>query len=140
VQPVHRPCLCCLQYTSRHARGIFDPNGKLAAVVAGQPNDPDWQLAVRDISTLLKRAGPKCLFQKHRRGKFGTLLQGFLYGGGQTVCKGATLYTDFSKHISEQEPTPISQHTKTNASHMSAVVRSKSMRRLGSFVAGLSQS
>ncbi|PBK79337.1 hypothetical protein ARMGADRAFT_857363, partial [Armillaria gallica] len=67
---------------------ITDHDGHVIAMLAGQPNDPNWNEVHEEAYESLEWLWKECKFSeeqcKHRHGKFGTLSVGISYGGGQT--------------------------------------------------------
>lgn len=70
------------------ATPIVDQQGRVIAVLAGHPDDPDWDSVHNEAAEALETLRPKCKLaqeqRKHRRGRFGALSYGISYGGGQT--------------------------------------------------------
>ncbi|TRM55185.1 hypothetical protein BD626DRAFT_420029, partial [Schizophyllum amplum] len=68
--------------------GIVSPDGRTFAVLAGKPQDPDWDHVAEDLAENIAVAAEHITFPAaatdHRRGKFGAQAQGVSHGGGQT--------------------------------------------------------
>ncbi|KAJ7737112.1 hypothetical protein B0H16DRAFT_1326103, partial [Mycena metata] len=68
---------------------IFDANGRIIAVLAGQPRDPHYAAAARAAFRAIMDAGAEARFpadmRRHRRGLFAALNVGLSYGKGQKV-------------------------------------------------------
>ncbi|KAJ7033781.1 hypothetical protein C8F04DRAFT_1260512 [Mycena alexandri] len=68
-------------------RPIFDANGRIIAVLAGQPRHPEYAAAARAAFCAIMDAGADARFpadmRKHRRGLFAALKVGLSYGKGQ---------------------------------------------------------
>ncbi len=75
--------------TPREAIPVADDEGRVITVLAGQPEDPDWESVHTSASDLLEQSRGKCTFSqkqwKHRRGCYSALSVGISFGGGQTV-------------------------------------------------------
>jgi hypothetical protein len=74
---------------NRKTTPLTDDKGRIFAVLAGHPDDPDWTSIHEDAADAMKRAREGLDFElkqtQHRRGKFAALSCGPSYGGGQTV-------------------------------------------------------
>ncbi|KAK0220574.1 hypothetical protein IW262DRAFT_1272699 [Armillaria fumosa] len=81
--------------TRREAIPVADDEGHVIAVLAGQPEDPNWESVHTSVSDLLDQSRGKCTFsrkqRKHCRSCYSALSVGISFGGGQTVCILATL-------------------------------------------------
>ena len=81
---IWRKFSCC-----RIERAIVDKDGRIIAILVGQPADPGWPSAHRSAHAALQAARKRCRFPKkstkHRRGDFPALSAGISYGGGQKV-------------------------------------------------------
>lgn len=72
---------------------VLDKEGRIIAVLVGQPEDPEWRVIVGDAAELMQeveRLGASMdLFTEkslhHRRGEFLAIPTGVSFGGGQTV-------------------------------------------------------
>lgn len=73
----------------RVVRAIVDKDGRIIAVLAGCPNDSNWESVHRSGHVALQSARKRCRFPKkakdHRRGSFPALSTGISFGGGQKV-------------------------------------------------------
>jgi len=75
---------------------LVDAEGRIFAVLAGQPVDENWPEVQQQGADCLEEARLQCNVSsygfKHRRGAFPTLRCGVSYGGGQTkpqnLCNG----------------------------------------------------
>lgn len=74
----------------RVVRAIVDKDGRVIAVLAGCPNDSNWESVHKSGHVALQSARKRCRFPKkarnHRRGNFPALSAGISFGGGQKVC------------------------------------------------------
>ncbi|KAK0227741.1 hypothetical protein IW262DRAFT_1264066, partial [Armillaria fumosa] len=72
----------------REAIPVTDDEGHVIAVLAGQPEDPNWESIHTSVSDLLDQSQGKCTFswkqRKHRHGCYSALSVGISFGGGQT--------------------------------------------------------
>ncbi|KAJ7898755.1 hypothetical protein B0H13DRAFT_2234274 [Mycena leptocephala] len=70
-------------------RPLADKNGRIFAVLAGQPCKDDYAAAVQRAFTAISQAGTEARFpasmRKHRRGLFAAINVGLSYGKGQKV-------------------------------------------------------
>ncbi|KAJ7232097.1 hypothetical protein C8J57DRAFT_1250748 [Mycena rebaudengoi] len=84
-----------------HARPIVDVHGRIIAVLAHQPSDPTYSLAVQRAFAAMSMEAATAqfpvTFSQHRRGHFPALNAGLLYGKGQTV----------PSHLDNHQYTPI---------------------------------
>jgi hypothetical protein len=80
--------VCCSK-----TRLILDKNGRIIAVLVGQPDDPHWKYVAIDATEVMQEverlgADTELFAEKtlhHRRGEFLALPAGVSFGGGQTV-------------------------------------------------------
>ncbi|KAI0665779.1 hypothetical protein C8Q78DRAFT_1072795 [Trametes maxima] len=70
-------------------REVLDGQGRVIAVLAGQPEDPSWSKVIEQANAAMRTARSKCTIDAahhvHRRGVFATLARGFSFGGGRKV-------------------------------------------------------
>ncbi|KAK0483110.1 hypothetical protein EDD18DRAFT_1043054, partial [Armillaria luteobubalina] len=70
-------------------RPIVDREGRIVAVMAGQPHDPSYSAACMEVHDAILREGAAANFCKpstsHRRGDFPAVNVGISYGKGQRV-------------------------------------------------------
>ncbi len=68
---------------------VVDQQGHVITVLAGHPDDPNWDNLHQDVADMLENFRAQCKFSddqcKHRCGRFPALSYGISYGGGQTV-------------------------------------------------------
>ncbi len=68
---------------------ITDKDGRVIAMIAGHPDDPDWDKLQEEAAKRLETLRKDCLLSSdqhvHRRGRFAALSCGISYGSGQTV-------------------------------------------------------
>ncbi|KAK0484267.1 hypothetical protein EDD18DRAFT_1083804 [Armillaria luteobubalina] len=73
--------------TCREVIPVANDEGRVITVLAGQPEDPDWESVHTLASALLDQSQGKCTFsrkqQKRRRGCYSALSVGISFGGGQ---------------------------------------------------------
>ncbi|KAJ7166568.1 hypothetical protein C8R43DRAFT_877950 [Mycena crocata] len=78
-----------IQWNGYDPRPLVDAQGRVFAVLAGQPRDPTYAAAAQRVYALLCREGAAAAFPtnmyKHRRGFFAAINVGLSYGKGQTV-------------------------------------------------------
>ncbi|KAK0495261.1 hypothetical protein EDD18DRAFT_1310019 [Armillaria luteobubalina] len=76
-----------VEETCREAIPIADDEGHVIAVLAGQPEDPNWESIHTLVSALLDQSRGECTFswkqQKHRCSRYLALSVGISFGGGQ---------------------------------------------------------
>ncbi|PBK63847.1 hypothetical protein ARMSODRAFT_893855, partial [Armillaria solidipes] len=67
---------------------VTDRDGRVIAVMAGQPDDPNWDHVQEEAAERMETSRKECKFspdqRAHRRGQFAALSYGISYGGGQT--------------------------------------------------------
>ncbi|KAJ7140729.1 hypothetical protein C8R44DRAFT_604232, partial [Mycena epipterygia] len=68
---------------------LVDSNGRIFAVLAGQPRDPKWDVSVAAVYRLMTEGGISAAFPremyKHRRGLFAAINVGLNYSKGQKI-------------------------------------------------------
>ncbi|KAJ7036311.1 hypothetical protein C8F04DRAFT_1210100 [Mycena alexandri] len=73
----------------RHPRPILDRYGRIVAVLAGQPDHPDYRAATNLAFAAMRNATNATRFpaamKKHRRGLFAAVNVGLSYGKGQSI-------------------------------------------------------
>lgn len=69
----------------REAVPITDKDGRVIAVLAGQPDDPGWDEVHQSAADSLDACRGKMKQGTHRRGRYPMLSSGISFGGGQTV-------------------------------------------------------
>ncbi|KAG2737102.1 hypothetical protein P692DRAFT_201733700, partial [Suillus brevipes Sb2] len=97
---------------------LLDKNKRIIGVLAGQPRDDDWELAVSRACAAMEDARSRCAFKvcdtQHRRGLYPCLAAGVSYGGGQQVPGNL-------------------QHSKTNQREIQALLSEPAIQRLAGF-------
>jgi hypothetical protein len=92
--PSHHTLLHCPVYQSCHRdpKLVVDSEGRIIAILLGQPDDPDWANVVKEAARALRRAcrsamraGIWCPGSSHRRGTYYSITSGVSFGGGQKV-------------------------------------------------------
>lgn len=75
---------------NRTSTPIVDNDGRVIAVLVGQPDDPDWHNVASAAYDALTDAASRLKFsskiKNHRRGRFPALNYGISHGGGTEVC------------------------------------------------------
>ncbi|KAK0429518.1 hypothetical protein EV421DRAFT_1745553 [Armillaria borealis] len=95
-----------LQYNFQHchwqghvATPIVDQQGHIISVLAGHPEDPDWDAVHEEAADTLENLCTQCKLsnnqRKHQRGCFGALSFRISYGGGQTSCSPSSTALPF---------------------------------------------
>ncbi|KAJ7113682.1 hypothetical protein C8R43DRAFT_1138530 [Mycena crocata] len=78
-----------VRWNGYDARPLIDAEGRIFAVLAGQPRDPTYAAAVARAYDTITREGDAARFpysmRHHRRGLFAAMNVGLSYGKGQTV-------------------------------------------------------
>ncbi|KAJ7080780.1 hypothetical protein B0H15DRAFT_953377 [Mycena belliarum] len=78
-----------LPWNGFDSRPLVDAQGRVFAVLVGQPRDTEWAAAVNDAYSAIDEEGTAADFpshmRKHRRGLFAALNVGISYGKGQRV-------------------------------------------------------
>ncbi|KAI9058718.1 hypothetical protein FKP32DRAFT_1680442 [Trametes sanguinea] len=68
---------------------LLDRDGRVIALLAGHPQDPQWGATVEAANCAMEEAYRDCTFTRedkvHRRGTFATLARGVSFGGGRTT-------------------------------------------------------
>lgn len=88
---VHHPSTLHLLKLMKHrdAMPIIDWEGRIIAVMAGHPDDPDWDNMHTEVADKLEISRKCCKLDKehwhHQHGIFTTLSNGISHGGGQMV-------------------------------------------------------
>ncbi|KJA14108.1 hypothetical protein HYPSUDRAFT_150797, partial [Hypholoma sublateritium FD-334 SS-4] len=104
--------------TSRVTRAIVDKDGRVIAVLAGRPDDPNWTSVHRSAHSALQLARRRCRFPKktrnHRRGSFPALSAGISFGGGQKLPGNL-------------------HHSKTNKKQLDRLLGHQSFKRIAGF-------
>ncbi|SJL18888.1 uncharacterized protein ARMOST_22490 [Armillaria ostoyae] len=75
------------QWLGRKVVPVTDKEGRVIAIMAGHPDDPNWDSVHMEAAERLNILGKQCTFTKdqkmHCRGRFGALSIGISFGGGQ---------------------------------------------------------
>ena len=100
--------------TCRTSVPILDSIGRLVAVLAGHPADPQWPHLHRQGAAALERLRsrcfiPKCRRKPHRRGAFVALQCGISHGGGQPAPKNLDNHPKNEKVLNELNNMPFFQ-------------------------------
>ncbi|KAJ7856944.1 hypothetical protein B0H14DRAFT_2507528 [Mycena olivaceomarginata] len=79
-----------IEWNGRDPKLIVDSEGRIIAILLGQPNDPDWENVVKEAAKALRharcsarRAGVWFPGSSHRRGTYYSITAGASFGGGQ---------------------------------------------------------
>ena len=83
---------------------ILDKEGRIVAILVGQPDDPEWLYVINDAAEVMQevqRLGAESdLFSEkslaHRQGEFLAIPVGVSFGGGQVVIAYPVFHEDFS--------------------------------------------
>jgi hypothetical protein len=81
----------CTDHADSEPRPLLDKNGRIIAVLAGQPRHEAYRAAVEDAFLTIRNASTEARFpasmRRHRRGLFAAINVGISYGKGQaTPC------------------------------------------------------
>ncbi|TRM56365.1 hypothetical protein BD626DRAFT_575763 [Schizophyllum amplum] len=82
------PGMTLYDWDGREPTGIAAPDGRVFAVLAGQPDDASWTGAHQNLADEIRKCESHVNFpaqaSDHRRGRFGAQAYGVSHGGGQT--------------------------------------------------------
>ncbi|KII88462.1 hypothetical protein PLICRDRAFT_111033 [Plicaturopsis crispa FD-325 SS-3] len=99
-------------------RVLLDDEGRIFAVLVGQPKDPRWAGECQAAANLMEITQKQCRLSKkqkvHRRGNFSCLSVGVSHGGGQKAPGNL-------------------RHNKTNKKQLDILLASPSIRRIAGF-------
>ena len=109
--------------------------GRIITVLAGHPNDPNWDNLHQDAADMLENFCVQCKFsdnqRKHRHGRFPALSYGISYSGGQTVC--LLLFVIPISLISYPQHPQNLHHNKDNTAVLITLVNNLAFMRLAGF-------
>lgn len=84
---------------------LLDIKGRVIASLAGRPNDPSWDSAIKQAEAAMvgqrqqgEKGGTFSGGSSHRRGCFTALACGVSFGGGQVVCSLTHSYYQLFNH------------------------------------------
>lgn len=124
-----------------HSKPLFilDRDGRIIAVFAGKPDDPEWDDVIADLMEAMAQARSEAHASgevpsgsdKHRRGNYSSFTEGVSLGGGQTVRLKYHRYLLYS-HVELQGPGNLVNPPKIRKI-LSKLLRRKSVRRVCGF-------
>ncbi|KII83051.1 hypothetical protein PLICRDRAFT_180779 [Plicaturopsis crispa FD-325 SS-3] len=80
-----------VEWDGKGSRAFVEENGKIIAVLVGQPNEPDWPAVVSDAEDAMRQSRPEWdraarpKDRDNRCGDFAAITTGFSFGGGQQL-------------------------------------------------------
>lgn len=128
-----------LTFIPRDPKLIVDAEGRIIAILLGQPDDPEWADVILKASKALARARREAVRRgvwrrgdSHCRGGHFSVADGTSFGGGQRVGGDCSLSVYYTTHRRRQRPGNLRQSCHTRAILLK-LRRNRAIRRIIGF-------